>query len=95
MLRDHLSEEATFLGGPLSGADYLLFIELFQTDFHHWLEKNVHMDENSAIGAIPLSIFIDRRVIDRRGYSSVNIVIGVVAVVFFSTSTIDTRYSKI
>ena len=33
-------------------------------------------------------------IIDRRG-SSVHIVIGVVAVFFFSAATIDTRYSKI
>ena len=38
-------------------------------------------------------LFID--LIDRRGYSSVNIVIGVVAVGFFPAATIDTRYSKI
>ena len=34
-------------------------------------------------------------IIDRRGYASVNIVIGVVAVGFFSAVSIKARYSKI
>ena len=49
---------------------------------------SIHPMESPAVCLVSIEV-------NYRGYSSVNIVIGVVAVVFFSAASIFHRYSKI